>query len=278
MRALWVLAALCVAGCGETREGTVEQLLGGYASVDLKRASAKMSLTSNTHWSLDKQGTANSTSSTVTWTITATKGPTTTGILIVNGTVKVKNKGSGGATIGNIVVNLQTRQNHKWVTASSVIADATQDDAATSAKIAASASSENKSMFTENAASGDLIFMDAKTNSAFALVPQVTIPGDSTKTLLFTATYDNNVLNLAKGTSTRIEIIVSFGNASPNGTSQSNVDINGNGLIDPDEAHVRSVASRLGLEASVDMLARSSPSRSISSRSAPDCSPATLRQ
>ena len=56
----------------------------------------------------------------------------------------------------------------------------------------AKASSENKSLFTENAASGQLLFTDAATNTTFSLVPQVTIPGGATRTLLFSASFDNN--------------------------------------------------------------------------------------
>jgi hypothetical protein len=243
------LALVCVAGCASAGSGDpwLEQALGGTAAIDLKSSSARMTLTSDTAWSLTKQGTVNTTNQTVTWTITATEGATTSGILIVNGTMKVKNTGSGGATIGNIVVNLQTRMNNKWVTKSSDIADATQDDAATTAKIVSYASSENLSSFTENAASGHLVFMDAKTNSAFALVPQVTIAPGETKTLLFTATYNNNVLALAPGTPTRVEMILSFGNAVTSNSTKPNIDINGNGMIDVDEHRVRSVASRLGL-------------------------------
>lgn len=207
-----------------------------------------MKLTSDTQWTLAKTGTVNTTAKTVTWTITATKGTTTSGLLVVHGTMRVKNTGSGGAPIGNIVVNLQTRSGNTWVTKSSDVADATSDDAATTAKIVASASSENKSMFTENSASGHLQFMDANTNSAFALVPQVTIPPGTTRTLLFTATFDNNVLHLTTGTHTRVEMIVSFGNASQGASSKPNIDINGNGMIDASEARVRSVPSRLGLD------------------------------
>ena len=206
-----------------------------------------MTLTSDTAWTLSKTGSVNTTAKTVTWNVTATKGTTTTGQLVVNGTFRVSNTGTGGATIGNIVVNLQTKSGSTWVTRSSVVADATQDDAATTVKISPSASSEGKSTFTENAASGQLIFMDAKTNSIFSLVPQVTIPAGATRTLLFTASYDNNVLMLAPGTATRVEIIVSFGNAASNTASTPNVDINGNGIIDADEAYVRSVPARGGL-------------------------------
>jgi hypothetical protein len=113
------------------------------------------------------------------------------------------------------------------------IADATHDDVATSANVVPSASSEHRSFFQENGASGSLLFMDATTNTLFGLVPQVQ-PGEI-KTLLFTTTYDNNVLNLPVGMPIRTEIIVSFGNATPSPASAPNIDINGNGAIDSDE-------------------------------------------
>jgi hypothetical protein len=125
-----------------------------------------------------------------------------------------------------------------------VIADATQDDAAISANVSPKGSSEGATWFIENAASGTLRFTDASTNSAFALVPQTTVPPGSTTRLLFTASFDNNVLSLPVGTPTRAEIIVSFGNAKAGATSSANVDINGNGLVDSDEAWVQSVADR----------------------------------
>ena len=250
MRALWVwlplLAAACATG-GDSSDPSIEQALGGHASIDLKHASASMKLTSSTAWTLSKQGSVNPSTQTVSWTVTATKGATTTGLLIVYGSMTVRNNGNGGATIGNIVVNLQTRSGNTWVSKSADVADATQDDAATTAKIVSTASSENKSSFTENAASGQLSFMDAQTNTMFALVPQVTIAPGSERKLLFTATFNNNVLALAPGTQTRVETIVSFGNASMHGGSKPNIDINGNGIIDADEARVRSVPARLGL-------------------------------
>src|SRR5215212_5479183 len=103
MRALRVLVLFCVVGCasGGDPESSIAQTLGGKAAVDLKSSSARMTLTSDTQWSLEKHGTVNPTNHTVTWTITATQGTTTSGILIVNGTMTVKNTGSGGATIGN---------------------------------------------------------------------------------------------------------------------------------------------------------------------------------
>lgn len=240
---LSVLASACAIGAGP--DPSVEQLIGGTAGITLKGSSVRITQTSDTEWTLSKTGSVSGQA--VSWTITATKGTTTSGLLIVNGTMKVTNTGTGGATIGNIVLNLQTKSGNSWVTRSSDVADATQDDAATTVKVVSSASSENKSSFTENAASGHLVFTDTATNSIFSLVPQVTVAPGTTKTLLFTATYDNNVLHLANGTSTRIEMIVSFGNASSGASNGTNIDINGNGIVDPDEHHVRSVPSRLGV-------------------------------
>ena len=212
------------------------------AHVVLNSSNVSLTQTSDTLWTLTKTGNADA--STVTWLVQATPTPSTFGVLFYNGVFTVDNKGTAPATIGNIVVNLQTRSGSKWVTRSSVIADATQDDAAISASISAKGSSEGLAWFAENAASGTLRFTDASTNSTFALVPQVTVPPGSTTTLLFTASFDNNVLGLPVGTPTRAEIIVSFGNAKAGATSSPSVDINGNGIVDPDETWVQSVADR----------------------------------
>lgn len=218
----------------------------GKANVLLSDSKATLTQTSDTAWTLAKTGAVDSAHSTVTWTITATQGATLGGHLVATGFIAVTNIGTGGATIGNIVVNLQTKVHGSgWVTQSSDIADATHGDAATTAHVVAHASSENLTTFTENAASGHLSFMDKKTNTAFSLVPQVTIPAGKTVHLLFSASFNNSVLGLAAGTPTRTEIIVTFGNhpkGGPNLTDE-NVDINGNGVIDPDEAKVRSVST-----------------------------------
>ena len=212
------------------------------ADIQLKQADAALTFTSNTEWTLDKVGSLGG--ATITWQATATQGATTPGLLIFNGIFRVENKGTAGATIGNIVVNLQKKVGTKWVTQSSVVADGTQDDNATAASISSKGSSEGRSTFTENSASGSLLFTDATTNSAFALVPQVTIPAKTIQKLRFSASFDNNVLAIPEGTQVRAEIIVSFGNARAGGTSSPNIDINGNGIIDADEAWIQSVAAR----------------------------------
>ncbi|HTL35417.1 MAG TPA: hypothetical protein VL326_19955 [Kofleriaceae bacterium] len=204
-----------------------------------------MTLSSNAQWSLTKTGSVSG--NTVTWNISATKTATVSGQLVVQGQLTVTNNGSGPATIGNIVANLQTRQNNNWKSVSADVADATNGDAATTAKIHSAASSEGKSSFTENSASGKLEFMDATNNTVFSLVPEVSINAGQTRTLLFQASFNNNVLHLTSGTQIRAEVIVSFGNATATGNSTANVDINGSGAIDWDEHRVRSVPSRLTL-------------------------------
>lgn len=238
-----LLLAVTMGACQEPDSIEVTYAAKPRANVQLKQAAATLAHTSNTTWTLDKVGSLGA--STITWQATATQGATTPGLLIFNGIFRVENKGNAGATIGNIVVNLQTKVDNTWVTVSSVVADGTQDDDATTANIAKKASSENRSTFTENSASGSLLFTDATTNSAFALVPQVTIPAKTIQKLRFSASFDNNVLELAAGTQVRAEIIVSFGNARAGGTSTPSVDINGNGIIDGDELWIQSVQSRI---------------------------------
>lgn len=242
-----VLAACATADQPESIEQ--ELTTAGKASISLANSSATVTQTSDTSWTLDKQGSVDTSNSTVTWTVTATRGVTVGGQLVVNGFMAVTNTGSGGATIGNIVVNLQTRVGNKWVTRSADVANATDGDAATTANVVKSASSEALSSFTENAASGSLNFMDATTNTVFSLVPQQVIAPGATVNLLFSAAFDNTVLNLPVGTPIRAEVIVTFGNSggTNNNNTAPNIDINGNGTIDADEARVRSVPTRLGL-------------------------------
>jgi hypothetical protein len=233
-----VVGACAVAGS----DSDVVQHLGGPGGhADIRLASSQVSLlqTSDTAWSLAKTGSVDSIARTVTWTLVATKGATTGGHLVVDGYLNVQNKGNGPATIGNIVASLQTRVNGHWVTQVSDVADATHGDAATSANIVGG-------VVTEGPGSGTLSFMDRATNTVFSLVPEVSVPAHTTERLLFAATFDNNQLHLATGTQTRTQVTVTFGN-HPNGGgnhTDENVDINGNGVIDPDEAKVRSVTTQ----------------------------------
>ncbi len=215
------------------------------ASVELLAASATLTQTADTQWLLEKVGAR--TGNSVSWVIGATEQQTVAGQLVVQGQMTVTNSGAGPATIGNVVVNLQTRVGRTWATRSSDIADATDGDAATSASLHAASSSEGLGTFSENSASGRLQFMDATSNTLFALVPQVVLAPGESRPLLFQAAFDNNLLGIATGALVRAEVIVSFGNATRKGNSTPDVDINGNGTIDADEAYVRSVPARFTL-------------------------------
>ena len=217
------------------------------AGVSLTGADATLTHGASTPWTLEKSGNVDGAARTVTWSVSAIEGMTTHGELAVRGQISVTNTGAAGATIGNIVVNLQTRSGATWRTRSSDVADATSDDAATRAVVVPGASSENVGSFTENGVSGPLLFTDASTNSLFALSPKVTVAPGATVALLFVATFDNSVLRLRTGEAVRAEVIVSFGNSGPSGASAPRLDIDGSGAIDPDESYVRSVPARLGL-------------------------------
>lgn len=265
-------------GCLALAAGLVFAAGGGtpQASITLQNSDAKYCYTHDNLWDLSKTVTGNTVENgvgTVTWTVTATKssGPTT---FTVHGGLTVTNTGSAPATIGNIVVNLQKPNSPKkgsnapYVSIAADVANATNGDAATAANIVAAGSQENattnaawgtnnytvagaKGTFTETAGSGPLEFKDASDNTVFSLVPQPVIPVGGSVTLLYDATFDISVLPPA-GTPMRVEALVTFGNSGARGGSGStatNIDINGNSVIDADEANVRTVPSRITLAA-----------------------------
>lgn len=264
-RALWVVPAflVIVASCERhpsAPDAAVARAPDNAAATDVtgNTAAALLLATANATlvqsgavgWQLSKTGQVDASTHTVAWTITATQTATIAGQLVISGVTTVANTGSVGATIGNIVVNLQTKSTTSgvsWISASADVADATSGDAATTAHIDRQASSENKATFSENAASGHVQLEDAATNTVLSLVPEITIAPAATRTLRFSASFDNTVLSLPVGTAVRAEVLVSFGNAGPQPPSASNVDINGNGVLDADEAWVRTVPARLGL-------------------------------
>lgn len=225
-----------------------------------------------TPWSLTKSVdsvTGPKGNNTVTWTVTATKGQTSGNELLVSGYMTVKNTGSAGATIGNVVVNLQQSKNvgtpakPKWVWASvsASVADATHGSAATHANIVAKASQEVPSYsggaytvsgargtFTENALAGPLQLLDIDTNDIWAITPQKTIAPGQTVNLVFKAKFDASLMNITPGAQLRSEVIMSFGNAGlrgGSGATSTNIDIDGNGSADTAEAYVRSVPTRV---------------------------------
>ena len=232
MMRLLAAAILVLAACTDGGLSSTEQAARvPRATIDLDTHHTDLSQSADTTWTLAKTGSVDTSAKTVTWSITATPSTTTTNHLIVSGQLRVRNIGNAPAPIGNIVVALQTRSGVVWQTRAADVADATSGDAATVAHTA-------NGDVTENAASGSLGFTDAHNNSLFSLVPEVSIAPGAKVTLNFSASFDNSVLGLANGTKVRSYVAVSFGN---HGSGAHNVDITGNGLIDPDEQYVKTV-------------------------------------
>jgi hypothetical protein len=250
------------------------------ASITLNGSDVALCNMDDTSWSISKTGTYAPTDSmvqqigTVSWTVTATKVAVSDKMLKVNGFVRVTNTGSANATIGNIVVNLQrqvlvgTGKNKKtyWISAAADMADSTMGDASTHDNIVAAASAEDPAInlsngphnyvvsgamgtFTETpGVSGPLEFTDANNNSTFSLNPQISLAPGASINLMFTACFNNTVLHIADGEQVRAEVIVSFGNSGArggSGASAANIDINGDGAANADEANVRSVPTRI---------------------------------
>ena len=247
----------------------------GQASITLTNCNSELCNANDTAWSLAKTPATQSITlpedpPTISWTVTATRGATSNTVLSVFGVVTVTNTGTANATLGNIVINLQKKiaNTSNWVSVAADVADATSGDAATSARIVATGSAENpvvnaalgasnytmsgaQGTFIETAGSGSLEFTDASSNTVFSLTPQVSLAPGASITLLYTASFNNTVLGLAAGTQVRSEALVTFGNAGlrgGSGASAANIDINGNGTIDADEANVRTVPCRVSKE------------------------------
>lgn len=256
--------------------------LAQQASLTLQNCDTKICYKNNTEWTLKKEVIVNNVENgagNITWLVTATRGVTTDNIIEVNGYLTIINSGSADATIGNIVVNLQKRATPPggqptWVSAAADMADATLGDAATKAVIARTASQEDPganasvgannytfgdafgniggaATFIKTTGSGIVQFTDDNWNSAYSLVPEKVIPPGGSVSLLWRATFNNTLLGLAAGAQVRTESIVTFGNAGgrgDSGASTPDLDINGSGVLDADEAHVRSVPCRVSLD------------------------------
>lgn len=249
------------------------------ASITLQNSTVVFCNVQENDWTLDKTNDQPNqpvdSPTDVTWTITATKtaGAKT---ICANGFVTVTNTGSGDATIGNIVVNLQKPRtgpnsgvckNIPWVSAAADMANANDGDAADSANIVAAGSQENqacnqsaqgahnyttsgaKGTFITTTASGLLEFTDADSNTVWALKPEQVIPPGGTVNLFFSAKFDNDVLNFPDNQSLRTEVLVTFGNAGARGGSGAvgtNIDIDGDGVVNhTDETNVRTVPTRI---------------------------------
>jgi hypothetical protein len=222
------------------------------AIINLTGSNSTIAQASNTGWSLSNTGSlANGFAS---WTVNAAEAASGPPMVILGGFLSVNNTGSAGATIGNIVVNLQRRSGNSWATVSSDIADADLGDQATTANVCRGASSEGKSSFSTNAASLPMQFSDANNNSIFALSPEITVAPGTALNMLVNAKFDNSLLLIPKGELVRFEVIVSFGNAGGKGANDcTSIDISGDNIISADEMNVRSVPVRFTLAVPTNM-------------------------
>src|SRR5690348_9593362 len=219
------LALLVIAACAAPDDGAIESAIARKApsaSVDLDGCDGQVFQSADTTWSLTKTGAIDPATHTVTWTVNATASTSTTNHLVLSGSLSIRNTGDAPATIGNIIVNLEAKGHHGWEIRASDIANATSGDAATTAHA-------QDDDYAEGPASGSLLFMDAHNNSAFSLVPEVSVPPHQTIRLYYAATFDNSILQLAHHTKIRSEVLLSFGNHSAHGNVGEDIDINGNG-------------------------------------------------
>jgi hypothetical protein len=245
MRAYVGLFALIVSACtsASTEQDAKEELTGRLAPfsvlVALDDTNGALAQTSSAEWSLSKTGVVNASADTVTWTITASKLTTSANQLSVSGCLKLVNLGDAPATMGNMVVNLQAESKNTWTTKSSDVANATQGAAATTALVDPYLNTEQASEFSTGSASGLISLTSPCGGSAFSLDPEHSVAPGGTQELGFTATYNNNVLALATGSTVRTEILVSYGNALQFAPPDvANVKINGGSALTPDEAWV----------------------------------------
>jgi hypothetical protein len=197
-------------------------------------------IATDTQWSIAKNGGLSS--GTVNWTVTVTKQSVSDQFIQIEGFMFVHNVGTGPASLGNIVINLQRPCGSNWVSAAADIADATNGAVATFANIVAKATTENPALnspssscvgpgnyvitslpgqvhnegtFFTTPGSGTVDFTNAVNNSVFSLMPQFTIKANGQLVLFYSATFDNTVLGLTPGSTIRPETIVSVSDVAP---------------------------------------------------------------
>lgn len=255
MMRLWLAApalalAACAADDGSTSDEARHQCEAPnadeypWAFASACAPDVDLNQSTSSAWKFTKTGAQDASAHTITWTIVATPGTTTGHQLEFSGDVEITNRGHRAAPIGNLVFNLQAKTfTGTWGTLASDVVDATHGDAATSAYIAPHASSEHRSAFAENPASGSVDLTDSS-GAAVSLAPEITLASGEQRIFHFVAHFDNNVLALKAGRDLRLEVIDSYGSAAPRGHDAANVDINGNGHVDADEAWVGSTSSR----------------------------------
>jgi hypothetical protein len=291
----WALAATAIFAAAPA--------LAQQASLNLDGSSMIFCNTVNNTWGITKTVNHSTVTSggSVTWTVNVTKngpdGDAPPPVFCVEGKLIISNSGAVPATVGNIVINLQRQYTisgkKRWVGVSADVADKTSHDGATQALVVAAATQEdagwNSSVnpsrsglnqtytvsgtptgsgrFSENAASGTLLYFDADGNDVTGTFGYV-IPAYATGVELnYRATFDMNALSAGEGGAPdhlRAEALVTFGNAGGrggSGASIDNIDIDGDGSVTLDpvidsesgemigggERHVRTVPVRASL-------------------------------
>ena len=167
----------------------------------------------------------------VNFPIIVTKGDLTNNVIKIIADIRLGNTGNQDATIGNVVMNLKQLHNNNgvlhWDSLSVDVADATIGDAAVQVRNSAG-------VFKQNTASKFLEFMIGD-SMAFINPEQVVTPG-GTVDLRVCGQFNNNILGLVPGDILQAQLLIAYGNAAD--VRAFNVDINGNGIIDADEAQV----------------------------------------
>lgn len=248
--------------------GAVAQNTSGQASLTLWSCNSNSCYQNNTNWALGKCEGANCTalnnpqpnqaqsegfgdmtlpigsSTDVNWNVQV-QSFASGNVLKVFGFMNLSNTGSAPAYLGNLVINLQKRSGNKWVSAAADITNSSHGDLATSASVCASATSENRTSFTEGAGSGPLRLYDTNHNDLTSF-SQPLAPG-APLVILYEADFDIDAIGLTPGQDVRVEAIITFANAGArggSGASCTNIDANGNGTVDADEHYDRSVPCR----------------------------------
>lgn len=221
--------------------------LAQQASLTVSCGIASTCNATNTPWALSKSLVSQG-DSWANFSVSVEQGQRSDAVTTFSGSLTITNAGSAPATVGNILVNLQRKSGKTWRTVATDIANAAIGDAATSALICSTASSESLSSFNENAASGAMNFTDADNNTLFAINdPPFVLEAGASKTLNYTAKFNNSLLGIPAGEQIRAEAIVTFANSGGrggSGASCSGVDVNGSGSVDTVERWVRSVPCR----------------------------------
>jgi hypothetical protein len=183
---------------------------------------------------------------------------TSTNVLNVFGYVVLRNTGNQSTNICNCLVNLQRKSGKNWKTVvytnnidtATCMANLASNTKATRVNVVASATSENKSTWTQSSRfvlKSEFFYLDenSTTITSFSKGTETLRmrPGEI-KALVFMCQFNANELNLKAGEQLRGEFVTTFENAGSRGGSGSSVaSLEADGFPG-DERNVRSVPTR----------------------------------